>query len=294
MPAVFLVALAALATLSAFPGISHAAPVIETQAARELACVAGSVAPECLRTASIDDGVSAFGLLKAGGLLLSSAAASAIHASESITPVPLPAAGWLLVAGLGSLGLFGRRRQDALPTLRPERGGIEPISAALRGGVRGDMPAPLRTPSLIRGFSLRDRLRDLMLTAEGLTAFAPGRTSPDRPCGGAGMLWDATAERAPPALAAVERAAGVLPRAVRHGRAFAVADFPTRLQGWISSLAARFLRVCDASLAGPAIRPVPVSVQRAANQNGLNPHAIRSLHRAQPGAARPASNDLRL
>lgn len=273
MPAVFLFALAALATFSAIPSVSHAAPVIETQAARELACTVGSVAPECLRTATADDAVSAFGLLKAGGLLLSSAAASAIHASESIAPVPLPAAGWLLLAGLGGLGLFGRRRQDALPTLRPGHGGIEPVATALRGGVRGDIPAPLRAPSLIRGFSLRDRLRDLMLTGEGLRAFAPGRTSPDRPCGGAGMLWAATAERAPPAVEAVERAAGVLPRAVRHGRAFAVADFPTRLQGWISSLAARFLRVCDASFAVPALRPAFVVTRSAArNQNGSNPH----------------------
>ncbi len=263
MPTVFLFALAALASFSVFPNVSNAAPVIETQAARELACTAGSVAPECLSTASVDDAVSAFGLLKAGGLLLSSAAASAIHASESIAPVPLPAAGWLLVAGIGGLGLFGRRREGALPTLRPGRGGIEPVATALRGGVRGDMPAPLRAPSLIRGVSLRDRLRDLMLTGEGLRAFAPGRTSPDRPCGGAGMLWAATAERAPPAVAAVERAAGVLPRAVRHGRIAApsMAEFSTRLQGWIASLVARFSFACDSMglmMLAPRLVPIPV------------------------------------
>ncbi len=112
MPTVFLFALAALASFSVFPNVSNAAPVSETQAARELACTAGSVALECLSTASVDDAVLAFGLLKAGGLLLSSATASAIRASESIAPVPLPAAGWLLVAGLGGLGLFGRRRSS--------------------------------------------------------------------------------------------------------------------------------------------------------------------------------------
>jgi hypothetical protein len=289
-----LIVLAALVAFMAFADRGVAAPVIETPAAREFTCNVGSITPDCLRLQSVEAGCSAaFGLLRVGGSLLDGAAASAVYVSESFAPVPLPAAGWLLVAGLGGLGLFGRRRQDALPTLRPGRGGIEPVATALRGGVRGDIPAPLRAPSLIRGFSLRDRLRDLMLSGEGLRAFAPGRTSPDRPCGGAGMLWAATAERAPPAVEAVERAAGVLPRAVRHGRALDLVDFSARLQGWISSLAARFFRVVDASFAVPALWPVTVAVQRVANQNGSNPHAFRSLHRARLEAAGLAANDLR-
>jgi hypothetical protein len=275
LPKAFLFALATLFTFAAIPDRSHAAPVIETPAARELACTTGSVAPECLTVASA---TSAFGLIRAGGLLLSGAAVSVIQASESIVPVPLPAAGWLLVAGLGALGLFGRRREGALPTLRPARDGLEPVSTTLRSGVRGDAPAPLRARALIRGFGLRERLRDLMQMGERLRAFAPGRTSPVRPCGGAGMLWAATAERAPPMAAAVDRAPGVLPRAGRHGRIFmsGLNEFSTRMQGWIASLAARFSCAYDPMVfVMPAPRLVPVAVRCTTdNQNGSNPHRI--------------------
>jgi hypothetical protein len=265
LPATALAVLTVLISLTAFSHRAQAAPVIETEVAREFVCVAGSLAPQCLALGAEDTAGAAFGLLKAGGLLLSGAAASAITASESIAPVPLPAAGWLLLAGLGGLGLFGRRRQNALPTLRSSEGGIEPLAGALLGGGYDDMPpAAVRAPALVPSTSFHDRLRALMNLGAGLwQAFAPGRTSPARPCGGAGMLWAATAERAPPMAAAVDGASGVLPRVGRHGRKIELTAFMARTRSWISSGAARLLFVCDALLPHPALRPVPVAVHRA-------------------------------
>ncbi|MCU0854766.1 MAG: VPLPA-CTERM sorting domain-containing protein, partial [Rhodobacteraceae bacterium] len=48
---------------------------------------------------------------------------------STTAPVPLPAAGWMLVAGLGALGLF-RRRRDGTPV---------PLRTALRDGARADL-----------------------------------------------------------------------------------------------------------------------------------------------------------
>lgn len=283
LPAAALVVLAALLALAALPDRAAAAPVLETPAARELVCVAGSLDPECMALRANEASGEAFGLLKAGGLLLSGAAASAISASESIAPVPLPAAGWLLLAGLGGLGLFGRRRRGALPSLR--RGtddGIEPLAATLRGAAWDDTPpATVQAPAIIPGRRLRDRLRDLLLAGEGLTAFALDRISPDRPCGGAGMLWSATAERAPPMAAAVDRAPGVLPRAGRHGRIAVIrfSIFATRMQSWFATLAAHFAFACNvSSLVTPVLQPAPVAARVKSGQTRRNRFAAARRH----------------
>jgi hypothetical protein len=129
-------------------------------------------------------------------------AASAIRFSQAITAVPIPAAGWLLVAGMGALGLIGKRRQDAFPLLRGGRE-LEPLGSALRTSARAmaferSARYPLRQYLRDLIDSFRERTRD----ADHPRAFAPGRASPLRPCGGAGMLWQATAERGPPSFGA--------------------------------------------------------------------------------------------
>ncbi len=87
--------------------------------------------------------ISDLDLIGRGGDLLATTAASALRATESITPVPLPAAAWLLAMGLGGLGLMGRRRREALPGLR-DGDGVEPLGASLRNSARteaADQPA---------------------------------------------------------------------------------------------------------------------------------------------------------
>jgi hypothetical protein len=112
--------------------------------------------------------------------------------SDSVAPIPLPAAGWMLIAGLGALGLWGKRRD----------GRVVPLRATLRASVRSDpglRPGPVRLP----GFTpLSDLLLDRSAGGRIPHAFAPGRSSPLRPVGGAGHRYAATAERAPPAAAA--------------------------------------------------------------------------------------------
>ena len=118
---------------------------------------------------------------------------------SSITPIPAPAAIWLLMAGLGGLGAFRRRKENALPSLR---GGtdIEPAGVALRGGsvdvsTAGGALGEFRFAPFRR---LRALLLDLAVDGNRYRAFAKGRSNPVRPCGGAGNLYAATAERAPP------------------------------------------------------------------------------------------------
>ena len=49
------------------------------------------------------------------GFTAGTGAASSLHEvfNFSTTPVPLPAAAWLLLSGLGGLGFIGRRREAA-------------------------------------------------------------------------------------------------------------------------------------------------------------------------------------
>jgi hypothetical protein len=106
----------------------------------------------------------------------------------NVAPIPIPAAGWLLIAGLGALGLFHRRRRDT------------PLRPALRASARTDFAAsrhgPVRLfPAALPALDLR---RGRALRSERLNAFAPGRATPARPAGGAGILYAAIAERAPP------------------------------------------------------------------------------------------------
>jgi hypothetical protein len=116
----------------------------------------------------------------------------------SIAPIPAPAAIWLLMAGLGGLGIFRRRRENALPSLR-HGAEIEPAGVALRCG-----SVDLSTRAVHVGWRFAPfvRLRALHMAFVGdcsrYQAFANGLSSPVRPCGGAGNLYAATAERAPP------------------------------------------------------------------------------------------------
>ena len=212
-------------------------------------------------------------LIGRGGDLLAGTASSALRAAESITPVPLPAAAWLLAMGLGGLGLMGRRRREALPGLRGEDG-VEPLAATLRNSARTEAADHRRAPVRLDGFRrLIDAFRDSCLNATRPHAFAPGQSSPRRPNGGAGMLWAATAERGPPEGDATTRVGGVIP-APADAPAFFGHSHSTRPQGWISGLPARFFRALDAALPGPALAPVRVSARPASDntKNGSNPH----------------------
>jgi hypothetical protein len=118
---------------------------------------------------------------------------TAIRYGESIAPIPLPAAGWLVLAGMGALGLM-RRRADALSGLR----GSEPLGAALRGSALRHAPSEPARPSFLLPPALRRAVRSRLRRRWRTRAFSPGTGSPVRPCGGTGHRCAATAERAPP------------------------------------------------------------------------------------------------
>jgi hypothetical protein len=125
-----------------------------------------------------------------------------LYWAESITAVPLPAAGWLILAGLGALGLARRRRQNSLPTLRSAAGidCLEPLGAALRGsGASEGFTHRNRWGSWVTlpGFiGSRKRFQHLPYRPR---AFGLADVSPAAPSGGAGCRCAGTAERAPPA-----------------------------------------------------------------------------------------------
>src|SRR5690606_34760303 len=185
--------------------------------------------------------------------------------------------------GFGGLGLLARRRRGALPSLRRTGNGFEPAATTLRGSARIDAPAPRRAHLDRRDPALLERLRALMLSGEGLCAFAPGDASPDRPCGGAGHRYPPTAGRAPPA-AANGRAAGVIPLAPRHADGLHgwFTSF-TRLRGRITGPEARF--VCASGASG--------AVESLAERPALRGGAARHQHqeRVEPASCLRLSDD---
>jgi hypothetical protein len=183
-------------------GHAAAAPLDDWTLRAELApvCVmdldtgpgAGCAADLAAAPAAVPDMLSA--VLPGFDALLPQAIGSATaRFSETVAPIPLPAAGWMLIAGLGALGLWGKRRD----------GRVVPLRATLRASARTDpglRPGPVRLPGFV---PLSDLLLDRSAGGRIPHAFAPGRSSPVRPVGGAGHRYAATAERAPPAAAAI-------------------------------------------------------------------------------------------
>jgi hypothetical protein len=129
---------------------------------------------------------------------------TAIRYGESIAPIPLPAAGWLVLAGMGALGLMRRRGADAL--YGPD--GTEPLGTALRGSALRHAPGTPARPSFLLPQALRRAARSCLRRGWQVRAFSPGTCSPVRPCGGAGHRYAATAERAPPRAASVPLISG--------------------------------------------------------------------------------------
>ena len=248
---------------------SAAAPVLDTPGACAEAC---TFAPPLIETDSAlaaDDSVLSIGFTRFGeiGAGYVRAVSDVAHKLDSsITPIPAPAAIWLLMAGLGGLGAFRRRKDNALPSLR---GGaeIEPAGVALRGGsvdvsagaARGEFRfAPFRR--------LRALLLDLAADGSRYRAFARGRSSPVRPCGGAGNLYAATAERAPPVWMVQDDFLG----SFNSGSQGPAISFSERLSQGIG-FAALFLR--STRRTGRPASSLGFRFARVArdNQNGLNP-----------------------
>jgi hypothetical protein len=117
-----------------------------------------------------------------GGVL--NAAAPALRFDAAVTPVPLPAAASLLIAGLGALGLT--RRRSATRSARLRAGGALPAAPDRIGAAR------LRLPP-----ALRRALRCPPPRVPRLASFAPGRAIPCRPCG-EGWRPPSAVERGPP------------------------------------------------------------------------------------------------
>ena len=171
-------ALTAVAALVLTAVAAAAAPVVEP--APGPACVAlEATALACGATTaeSLLAGLSALTHLDLTSFA-SAASTSAAGLTAAIADVPLPAAGWLLIAGMGGLGLFGKRRRDALPGFRPGAE-LEPLASAHRGSasVERAEPAPAR-PFALRG---------LARIAAALRDGAPERPRADRLPAGRGQ-----------------------------------------------------------------------------------------------------------
>jgi len=266
LPAVLLAGLALC--LLAAPG-ARAAPLSGPEAlppamaAPEATCPEGFAGAAEGCTAAASALVAAQSGLAAGWADLATGLGTLLPArtddlSASVAPIPLPAAGWLLVAGLGALGLFGRKRGDA-PV---------PLRSALRDSARADGPV-LRTARLFRGPATLDLMRRRRPPMAGrLSAFAPDCRDDAHPPGGAGCRSHAMAERAPPA-----RASGRVTPGVATARPIGPMFPGPSLQD---------------RPPGPAARPFVFSVAAAApaaatpshHQNGAEP-------RTRPHARRP-------
>jgi hypothetical protein len=285
-----------------------AAPIMEPSSASHAtaACQVGASVVDCVAPIVVDhatalDAVPGFTIFPEQ--IARSVAASAARVSETISAVPLPAAGWLLFVSMGGLGLFGKRRKNALPGLRKgadpdQNDGVEPLATALRDSARTDISSGSVKPFLLKGMArLSEALLDCSLTGRCPQAFSPGRSSPDRPHGGAGSLYAATAKRGPPNVFLNVPGAFPAPEEITEPTRFHPTR--TRLQGIFASLAARLshvrcklialIPVSDGFLPVPARRLVLVPVRSTlTNQNGSNPHFIRACaacEHAVPGAA---------
>jgi len=171
-------------------------PILGQDSVANCAIAPDAAAADCLDAGAVLPVETSVPFLSLGGLnigIIGGSLSAVSEVSSHIRPIPLPAAGWLLFAGLSALGVFGKRRRDPLPSLGRDD---EPLSATLRDTVRIEFGTELRRVRLsLPGLpSLRELAR-----VRWQLAFAPGRTSPVRPCGAAGHLYAAIAERAPPA-----------------------------------------------------------------------------------------------
>lgn len=197
--------------LTLTPIIGFAAPVVPLQQSAEAPGICGLEAvsaPDCQAPLLLPDPFGAERMWQLGGSLLGSAAAH-VEAVELVAPIPLPAAAWLVLAGMGMLGIAARRRREALPTLRrcPVRpaadgadAGTDPLASCLRGSALSDTHRffgsrlrPRRPGRFLREASL------LSLRLWPQTAFPPGTASPAVPCGGSLHAYPPLSERAPPA-----------------------------------------------------------------------------------------------
>ncbi len=131
---------------------------------------------------------------------------TALGQVATVAPIPLPAAGWLVLAGMGALGLMRRRRAA---TLADSQGAeVELLGTALRGSALRHAPGDPARPRFLLPPALRRAARARLRHAWRPRAFSPGTGSPVRPCGGAGHRYAATAERAPPRAAALRPMSG--------------------------------------------------------------------------------------